>query len=189
MAQGRRENRHRPHPRTDPQGHGGLLAGVLFQTPARGCSEELQATGLRSDGPCQRLESTGQAGVRLPPGQMPREGCVCDRKGRPRPRPSRLAPESSVSHSNQEPALGALPHFSPGFPLTSWLTRGHRLTPAWLPREQRLAPPEECDGQARKGQGTPAQGRLYSLGVNSLETVPPSVLCRTNTLLPPATRG
>lgn len=108
---------------------------VKAQTPARGCSEELQATGLRSDRPCQRLESAGQAGVRLPLRHMPREGCVCDRKGRPRP--SRLAPENSVSHSNQEPALGALPHFNPGFPLadsgtqadSSLATQGTKAAP------------------------------------------------------------
>lgn len=58
--------------------------------------------------------------------------------------------------------LGALPHLHPGFPLTSWLTWGHRRTPGWLPREQRLAPggpsvpPEEYDPQPKGGPREPA---------------------------------
>lgn len=47
---------------------------VKVQTPVRGSSEELQATGLRS---CQRLESAGQARIGLPLWQMPQESCVC----------------------------------------------------------------------------------------------------------------
>lgn len=69
-----------PHPRTDPQGRGDSPAGVLFmvtvQTPVRGNSEEFQATGLRSDWLCQRLESTGQARIGSPCGRCP-ESCVC----------------------------------------------------------------------------------------------------------------
>lgn len=67
---------------------------VKVQTPIRGSSEELQATAPRSDWPCQCLESAGQARVGLPLWQMPRESCVYDREGRPRP--SQLAPENDT---------------------------------------------------------------------------------------------
>lgn len=59
---------------------------VKVQTPVRGSSEELQATGLRSDWLCQRLESTGQARIGSPCGRCPeRAVCVSDGRGGPRP--------------------------------------------------------------------------------------------------------
>lgn len=92
-AKGRQAQPPAPGPRTDPQGRGDSPAGVLFmvtvQTPVGGSSEELQATGLRSDWPCQRLESTGQARIGSPCGRCP-ERAVCVSDGRGRPSPSRL---------------------------------------------------------------------------------------------------
>lgn len=122
MAQGQGETGTAPRPRTDPQGHRDLLAGVLFmvkvQTPVRGSSEELQAMGLRSDWPCQRLESAGQARIGLPLWQMPRERRVCDRKGRPRPSGSLLKTKSFP----QQPRTGT----GSTAPLQSWVST-HQL--------------------------------------------------------------
>lgn len=123
---------------------------VKVQTPVRGSAEELQATGLRSDWPCQRLESAGQARVWLPLGRMPRESCVCDRKGRPRP--SRLAPENDAFPTATKDRPWEL---CP----TSILVSTHQLLTGTQADTslvtQGTIPPEEYDGQAQKGQGTP----------------------------------